>query len=61
MSKEATSEQSLVREGAGYYKVFQKGYEPKEGFLGHQRGKRQSILLTRKWRIMLEREVRKRR
>ena len=32
MFREATSEQSLVREGAGYDEVFQLGHEPKEGF-----------------------------
>ena len=31
MSKEATSEQSSVREGAGYDEVFQSGHEPEEG------------------------------
>ena len=31
MSKEATSEQLSVREGAGYDEVFQTGHEPKEG------------------------------
>ena len=30
--REATSEQSSVRERAGYDKVFQSGHEPKEGF-----------------------------
>ena len=32
MSKEVTSEQSLVHDGAGYDEVFSLGYEPKEGF-----------------------------
>ena len=32
MSREATSEQSLVREGVGYDEVFQSSHEPKEGF-----------------------------
>ena len=32
MSGEATSEQSSIREGAGYDEVFQLGYEPDEGF-----------------------------
>ena len=32
MSREATSEQSLVREGAGYDEVFTSGHEPEEGF-----------------------------
>jgi len=32
MSRETTSEQSLVREGAGYDKVFPSGHEPEEGF-----------------------------
>jgi len=31
MSREATSEQLSVREGAGYDEVFQTGHEPKEG------------------------------
>ena len=31
MFREATSEQSLVREGVGYNEVFQIGYEPDEG------------------------------
>ena len=31
MSREAISEQSLVREGAGYDEVFQTGQEPEEG------------------------------
>ena len=30
--KEATSEQSSVREGAGYDKVFPLGHEPEKGF-----------------------------
>ena len=30
--KEATSEQSSVREEAGYNEVFQSGHEPDEGF-----------------------------
>ena len=30
--KEATSEQSLVREGAGYDEVFHLGHKPEEGF-----------------------------
>ena len=32
MSREATSEQSSVREGSGYNKVFRSGHEPKEVF-----------------------------
>ena len=32
MSREATSEQSSVREGAGYDEVFGSGHEPDEGF-----------------------------
>ena len=32
MSREATSEQSLVREGVGYDEVFQSSHEPEEGF-----------------------------
>ena len=32
MSREATSEQSSVREGAGYEEVFPSGHEPEEGF-----------------------------
>ena len=32
MSREATSEQSSVCEGAGYDKVFQSSHEPDEGF-----------------------------
>ena len=32
MSREVMSEQSLVREGASYDKVFQSGHEPEEGF-----------------------------
>ena len=32
MSIEATSEQSSIREGAGYDEVFPLGYEPDEGF-----------------------------
>ena len=31
MSREATSEQSSVREGAGYNEVFQTGHELEEG------------------------------
>ena len=34
---------------------------PMRAFPGHQRGKRHPILLTRKWKVVLEREVRKRR
>ena len=33
---------------------------PRRAFPGRQRGKRQPILLTRKWKVVLEREVRKR-
>ena len=32
MSREVTSEQSLVRDGAGYDEVFPSGHEPEEGF-----------------------------
>ena len=32
MSREATSEQLSIREGAGYDEVFQSGREPEEGF-----------------------------
>ena len=31
MFREATSEQSLVHQGAGYDEVFQTGHEPEEG------------------------------
>ena len=31
MSREATSEQSSIREGAGYDEVFQSGHEPEKG------------------------------
>ena len=32
MSREATSEQSSIREGAGYDEVFQSDHKPEEGF-----------------------------
>ena len=32
MSREVTSEQSSVRDGAGYDEVFPSGHEPEEGF-----------------------------
>ena len=32
MSRKATSEQSSVRDGAGYDEVFPSSHEPKEGF-----------------------------
>ena len=32
MSREVMSEQSSVRDGAGYDEVFPSGHEPKEGF-----------------------------
>ena len=32
MSREATSEQSSVRDGAGYDEVFPSGHKPEEGF-----------------------------
>ena len=32
MSREASSEQSLVREGVGYDEVFQSGHEPDKSF-----------------------------
>ena len=34
MSREATSEQSSVRDGAGYDKVFSSGHDPRRASLG---------------------------
>ena len=54
MSREAISEQSSIREGAGYDEVFPSSHELEEGFSCRQRGKRQPNLLTRKWKVVKE-------
>ena len=52
MSSDETSEQSSVRNGAGYDEVFDSGDEFK-GFSRSSRGKRQSKLLTMMSRVTL--------
>ena len=61
MSREATSEQLSVCEGAGYDRSSKQAMSLMRAFPGRQRGKRQPILLTRKWKVVMEGKVRRRR
>ena len=57
MSREATSEQSSVHDRVGYDEVFQTGLDPEEGLSLSSKREALTHSLTRKWRVMLEREV----